>query len=81
MSYALTLQHNRNYFKFIWSLILIGLKKHTKRSHMSCSGFIAHSLAQESIKFHPIKDPFFITPGDIARSKEVKDVSAKDLKY
>lgn len=81
MAYALTLQHNHNYFKFIWSLILIGFKKHTKCSHMSCSGFIAHSLALESIKFHSIKDPIYITPGDIARSKEVKDVTAKEIRY
>lgn len=81
MSYGLFLRHTRNYFKFIWSLILIGYNTRNRRSYMSCSGFIAHCLAREGVNLHPNKDPFYITPGDIAKSKEVINVSAKELRY
>jgi len=80
MNYGLSLLKKRSYRKFIWSLFLIGIGKKKKTSQLSCSGFVATCLAKVGIKLHPTKNPFFVTPGDVARSKLLKRIYKKDLK-
>ena len=81
MRYGLKLHKKRHYFKFLWSLFLIGVGKRREKSHMSCSGFVAYCLSKEGIKLHKTKNPLDVVPGDIAKSKELKDVTAKDLRH
>lgn len=73
--YGLKLKKKRGYFRFIWSLLQIGLNRRTQESHLSCSGFVSYCLSKVTIYLHKRKDPLDVTPGDISRSREVIDVT------
>jgi hypothetical protein len=61
-----------NYLKRLYSFIMVALQKHSKFTVPTCSNFIAEGCAQVNIRFNN-KDIKFITPEDIATSKEVQE--------
>ena len=75
MRYGLKLRKNRGYWRFIWSLIQIGFNRRNQESQISCSGFVSYCFSKVDIYLHKTKDPLDVTPGDIARSKELIDVT------
>lgn len=77
MKFAEDLYDHRNYFKFIWTLILIGFGYVRRKPIMSCSGFVAYCLSQVGFYFKKEKNPLLITPADISNSKGVKNVSGE----
>ncbi len=69
----------RTYFKFLFTLILIGFNYARRRPIMSCSGMIAKCLSQVGFYFKKRKKPLLITPADIDNSKLTKNITAKEL--
>jgi len=79
MNYIWGFGHNRNYFKFFWTLILIGFGYVRKSPIVSCSGCIAYCLSQVGFYFKKGKNPLLITPADIDQSKKTINITAKEL--
>lgn len=75
MKFATRLEYKRNYFKFFWTLILIGFDYARRRPIMSCSGFIANCLSQVGFYFKKYKNPLLVTPAEIDKSKKTKNIS------
>ena len=73
--YGLKLRKTRSYRVFLWSLLMIGLGRRTDKCHFSCSGFVSYCHSKVGIYFNKTKDPLDVVPGDIARSKELINVT------
>jgi len=81
IKFAIELKYKRNYFKFLWTLILIAFDYARRRPIMSCSGMIANCLSQVGFYFKKYKNPLLITPADIDNSKRPKNVNYELRKY
>ncbi len=77
--YIWSFGNNRNYFKFFWTLILIGFGYVRKRPIVSCSGCMAYCLSRVGFYFKKGKNPLLITPADIDQSKNTTNITAKEL--
>lgn len=81
MDIALNVPRKRNYFKFLWTLMVIGFGCiMVGKPIITCSGLIAKCLSQVGFYFHKSKKPSLITPADIDQSKKTVNITAKELK-
>ena len=74
MSYGKTLFKTKNWFVFIWTLLLIAFGYKKKLPEIHCSGFVAHCLSKFGFYFRKDKKVEYITPGDIDKSDITEDV-------
>ncbi len=74
MAYGQTFFKKKNWFVFIWTLLLIAFGYQKKLPEIHCSGFVAHCLSKVGFYFRKDKKTEYITPGDIDKSENTEDV-------
>lgn len=79
VNYAKSQVGKSNYFKWLICIILLVFKYKKPLPRTTCSGLIAEAFNIIGFKFRGDKQPYEISPADIANAKGMKNVSGTTL--